>query len=119
MHALVKALEHLLRGLHRRPGPRDELLFPILAPGADQLGRHLDMALHAEVLAQRERLVRAIRTPGDPRRFRRDGESLAVPVEGAKLPPCAEPLACAGVVLDSRSEEHTSELQSPMYLVCR
>src|SRR5256885_8583815 len=101
MHALVEALEHLLRGLHRRPGPRDEFLFPILAPGADQLGRHLDMALHAEVLAQHERLVRAVRTPGDPRRFRRDGKSLAVPVESAKLPPCAEPLACAGVVLYS------------------
>src|SRR5467141_1199810 len=101
MHALVEPLEHLLRGLHRRPGLRDELLFPILAPGADQLGRHLDMALHAEVLAQRERLVGAIRTAGNPRRLRRDGESLAVPVKGAELPPCAEPLACAGVVLDS------------------
>src|SRR5437879_11607710 len=38
-----------------------------------------------------------------------------VSVEGqAKLLP-----ACATKVADGRSEEHTSELQSPMYLVCR
>src|SRR3712207_8186397 len=28
-------------------------------------------------------------------------------------------LACAGVTMRSRSEEHTSELQSRQYLVCR
>src|SRR6266571_4295138 len=94
MHALVEPLEHLLRGLHRRPGLRDELLFPILAPGADQLARHLDMALHAEVLAEHERLVRTIRTPGDPRGFRRDGESLAVPVKAAELPRRAFAMSC-------------------------
>src|SRR6266571_5318804 len=81
MHALVEPLEHLLRGLHRRPGLRYELLFPVFAPGTDQLARHLDVALHAEVLAERERLVRAIRTPGDARRLRRDGEGFAVPVK--------------------------------------
>src|SRR5256885_2134519 len=78
MPALVEPLEHLLRSLHRRPGLRYELLFPVFAPGADQLARHLDVALHAEVLAERERLVRTM-----------------------------------------RSEEHTSELQSPCNLVCR
>src|SRR5256884_4667192 len=93
--------EHLLRGLHRRPGLRGQLLFPILAPGADQLGCHFDMALHAQVLAEHERLVRAIRAAGDSRRFRRDGESLPVPVKGAELPPRAEPLARASIVFDS------------------
>src|SRR5712691_8842389 len=100
MHALVEPLEHLLRGLHRRPGLRDELLFPILAPGTDQLGRHLDVALHAEVLAEHECLVRAIRTHRDARRLRRDGEGLAVPVKTGELPRCAEPLARASVVFD-------------------
>src|SRR5712671_4726257 len=99
-HALLQPLEHLLRGLHRRPGLRDELLSPVLAPGADQLARHLDVALHAEVLAENERLVRAIRTPGDARRLRRNGESLAVPVKTGELPRRTEPLARASVVLD-------------------
>src|SRR6266849_9183754 len=100
MHALVEPLEHLLRGLHRRPGLRDELLFPILAPGADQLARHLDMALHSEVLAERERLVRAMRAPGDACRLRRNGEGLAVPVKTGELPRRAEPRARASVVFD-------------------
>src|SRR5713101_22593 len=100
MHPLVEPLEHLLRGLHRRRGFRNELFFPVFAPGADQLGRHLDMALHAEVLAEHERLVRAIRTPGDARRLRRDGEGLAVPVKPGELPHPAEPLARASVVFD-------------------
>src|SRR5712675_371288 len=99
-HALLQPLEHLLRGLHRRPGLRDEILSPVLAPGADQLARHLDVALHSEVLAENERLVRAIRTPGDARRLRRNGESLAVPVKTGELPRRAEPLARASVVLD-------------------
>src|SRR5213593_3917737 len=100
MHALVEPLEHLLRSLHRRPGLRYELLSPVFAPGADQLARHLDVALHSEVLAENERLVRAIRTPGDARRLRRDGEGLAVPVKAGELPRRAEPLARRGVVLD-------------------
>src|SRR5882672_2260045 len=99
-HALLQPLEHLLRGLHRRPGLRNQLLPPVLAPGADQLARHLDVALHAEVLAQNERLVRAIRTPGDARRRRRNGEGLAVPVKTGELPRRAEPLARASVVFD-------------------
>src|SRR2546426_158391 len=93
MHALVEPLEHLLRGLHRRPGLCNQLLSPVFAPVADQLARHLDVALHAEVLAKRECLVRAIRTPGDARRLRRDGEGLAVPVETGELSRRAEPLA--------------------------
>src|SRR6266852_7211949 len=100
MHALVEPLEHLLRGLHRRPGLRHELLFPVFAPGADQLARHLDVALDAEVLAERERLVGAIRTPGDARRLRRDGEGLAVPVKTGELSRRAEPLARLSVVFD-------------------
>src|SRR5467141_1897310 len=99
-HALPQPLEHLLRGLHRRPGLRNQLLPPVLAPGADQLARHLDVALHAEVLAQNERLVRAIRTPGDARRRRRNGEGLAVPVKPGKLADSTEPLVRRGVVLD-------------------
>src|SRR5258706_44741 len=99
-HALLQALEHLLRGLHRRPGPRNQLLPPVFAPGADQLARHLDVALHSEVLAENERLVRAIRTPGDARRLRRNGESPAVPVKTGDLPGRADPPARRGVVLD-------------------
>src|SRR2546422_9785 len=57
MHALVEPLEHLLRGLHRRPGLRYELLFPVFAPGTDQLARLLDAALQAEGLAAADRLV--------------------------------------------------------------
>src|SRR6266581_6364817 len=100
MHALVEPLEHLLRGLHRRPGLCNQLLSPVFAPGADQLACHLDVALHAEVLAEHERLIRAIRTPGDARGLRRDGEGLAVPVETGELPRRAEPLARASVVFD-------------------
>src|SRR5882762_9227498 len=99
-HALLQPLEHLLRGLHRRPGLRDELFSPVFAPVADQLARHLDVALHAEVLAEHERLVRAIRAPGDARRLRRDGEGLAVPVKTGELPHRAEPLARGSVVFD-------------------
>src|SRR3989441_7032525 len=101
MHALVEPLEHLLRGLHRRPGLCNQLLSPVFAPVADQLARHLDVALHPEMFAERERLVRAIRTPRDARRLRRDREGLAVPVKTGELPRCAEPLACASIVLDS------------------
>src|SRR2546425_10662195 len=100
MHALVEPLEHLPRGLHRRPGFRCELLFPVFAPGTDQLARHLDVALHAEALAERERLVRAIRTPGDARRLRREGEGLPVPMETGELSRRAEPLARGSVALD-------------------
>src|SRR3977135_3937416 len=100
MHALVEPLEHLLRGLHRRPGLCNELLTPVFAPVADQLACYLDVVLHAEVLTEHERLVRAIRAPGDPRRFRRDGESLAVPVNPGELPRRAEPLARLSVVFD-------------------
>src|SRR3981189_2715721 len=100
MHALVEPLEHLLRGLHRRPGFRNELFFPVFAPGTDQLACHLDVALHAEVLAEHERLVRAIRTPGDTRRLRREGEGLAVPVKTGDPSRCAEPLARGRVVFD-------------------
>src|SRR5882672_6399459 len=92
-HALLHPLEHLLRGLHRGPGPGNELLSPVFAPGADQLARHLDVALHSEVPAENECLVRAIRTPGDARRLRRDGEGLAVPVKAGELPRRAEPVA--------------------------
>src|SRR5437763_7411208 len=33
--------------------------------------------------------------------------------------PCPPPQVCTTKFVDARSEEHTSELQSPMYLVCR
>src|SRR5712691_7345658 len=99
-HALVEPLEHLLRGLHRRPGLGDKFLFPVFAPGADQPGGHLDVALHAQMPAERERLVRAIRARRDLGRLRRDGEGLAVPVKTGKLAGRAEPLARQRVVLD-------------------
>src|SRR2546425_12068069 len=100
MHALVEPLEHLLRGLHRRRGRCNQLLSPVFAPVADQLARHLDVALHPEMCAERERLVRAIRTPGDARRLRRDGEGLAVPVKTGELSRRAEPLARGSIVFD-------------------
>src|SRR5690242_14219602 len=55
--ALVDALVHLRRGLDRGAGLPHQLLFPVLAPAADQLRRHLDVALHPEMPAQDERLV--------------------------------------------------------------
>src|SRR6266849_8686309 len=100
MQALVEPLEHLLRGLHRRPGLRDELSSPVFAPVADQLACHLDVTLHPEVLPEHKRLIRAIRTPGDARRLRWDGEGLAVPVKTGELPRRAEPLARLSVVFD-------------------
>src|SRR6266853_4229810 len=99
-HALLQPLEHLLRGLHRRPGFRNELLAPVFAPSADQLGCHLDLALHAEVFAENERLVRAMRTPGDARRLGRDGEGLTVPVKTGERATGGQPLARASVVFD-------------------
>src|SRR5437879_7924204 len=55
---------------------------------------------------------------GDPRRGQR-----GVPAFGAIAHPddrpCGAPSERNGHSVQMRSEEHTSELQSPMYLVCR
>src|SRR5437762_4673168 len=46
--------------------------------------------------------------------------NAAVRANGMTYSRFAEGLRAAGITLDrKRSEEHTSELQSPMYLVCR
>src|SRR5436189_3450722 len=42
----------------------------------------------------------------------------ALPISGM-LPPPGVPLLTCSMSWPDRSEEHTSELQSPMYLVCR
>src|SRR5437762_5883551 len=45
---------------------------------------------------------------------------IAVPVAHDRSGPSAAPMiATPWGIRESRSEEHTSELQSPMYLVCR
>src|SRR5437764_3777927 len=61
-------------------------------------------------------------------------DALPISVSGAPPPSCGSSVmvtvrspmirssvawTCAGVSSGRRSEEHTSELQSPMYLVCR
>src|SRR5437764_7129439 len=57
------------------------------------------------------------RTRLDPQRPRQAAELPLLVVErGARLVLAA---VRADVPADDRSEEHTSELQSPMYLVCR
>src|SRR5437762_14162352 len=45
--------------------------------------------------------------------------SPAIPLAGASLPLAVVLATVACAFIASRSEEHTSELQSPMYLVCR
>src|ERR1017187_6191027 len=49
------------------------------------------------------------------------GITHAFPGGGTHLPPfaCWSFRRCGGLRGTTRSEEHTSELQSPMYLVCR
>src|SRR5437763_5794838 len=47
------------------------------------------------------------------------GDSAQVPFALAPLVEIALVYPDAGTGIASRSEEHTSELQSPMYLVCR
>src|SRR5438067_7132524 len=51
------------------------------------------MALHAEVLAEREALVRAVRVLHHARGAGRNAEGLAVPLEGKEGLQIAEPLA--------------------------
>src|SRR3712207_8941236 len=60
--------------------------------------------LHAEILA----IKKACETLGD---WRLSDCEMYVTLE-----PCP---MCTGAIIQSRSEEHTSELQSRQYLVCR
>src|SRR5437879_11628783 len=65
--------------------------------------------------------------PSDPRIVKSGGSGNkgvagVIPIEAAEGTPgpVSSVLASVNVILASlRSEEHTSELQSPMYLVCR
>src|SRR5437879_10742149 len=50
----------------------------------------------------------------------RSGPTVSVPAGRARVVTVkGRPLSGIGGTRDYRSEEHTSELQSPMYLVCR
>src|SRR5437762_10696792 len=62
-------------------------------------------------------LFRSGREPRDPEAERAEPERFAhrAPWKGAE----ADDPGQRGPVGEARSEEHTSELQSPMYLVCR
>src|SRR3712207_8288031 len=53
------------------------------------------------------------------RRARRSGVECAGPKQRLHRPPAAAERPAAGTVQRRRSEEHTSELQSRQYLVCR
>src|SRR5437763_12080124 len=54
----------------------------------------------------------------EPELNRHDGQHRPNPHD-ARRQPSAQPGRDGGAVRARRSEEHTSELQSPMYLVCR
>src|SRR4051812_24010988 len=83
-----------LRGLlHCRTDAGVDLPAAGFQPQAHQLLRHLHMALHAEVLADRERLVGAMRALEHARRSGRDAERFAMPMEGFESRQVAEPRA--------------------------
>src|ERR1043165_891883 len=80
--ARFQVLLHLFGLLHARAGRcLAYFLRAALDPAAHQLLGHLDVALHAEVLADGEGLVRAVRALHQPRASRRNAEGLAVPME--------------------------------------
>src|SRR4051812_12868516 len=82
-HTTLEVALDLFRRLHggARPALLD-LLRPGAQPSADELRRHFDVALQAEVLAPGEPLVRARCVLEHARGAGRDAEGLAVPVEG-------------------------------------
>src|SRR6267142_2701436 len=88
-----------LRGRARRAAP--ELIAAAAQPRADQLFGHLDVALHAEMPAERISLVLAVRVLQHPRRAGRDAESLAMPVERFERLQLAQPVARHRVVGDA------------------
>src|SRR3712207_7933682 len=94
------------------PGPRHDDPHPRRA--ADPLRRREPLAL----LPGRRAYPLAARVPGDARLgpLPRRAEDLLVAQTISSVVPF---LADALVVLGVRSEEHTSELQSRQYLVCR
>src|SRR5690606_7415627 len=85
----------------RRPGSERVLVLLAFQPGLDHRHGHLDVALHAEMRADREGLVRAVVVLEDARGPRRDAEGLAVPVEGLECRKLAEPRARHGVVANA------------------
>src|SRR5437763_9295414 len=77
------------------------------------------LSLHDALPIWRGAGVRAARVPEQRRRAQRLSSA-----RGARLPRRARARGCGARAGDARgaavrSEEHTSELQSPMYLVCR
>lgn len=61
---------HFAGRLHCRPRTIDDLLRARVTPRRDEFGVHLDVALHAEVLAQSKGLVAAMRIEKQQRRSR-------------------------------------------------
>src|SRR5262245_12354624 len=72
------------RRLHRRARALGDLVRSRAAPRLDQLGGHLDVALHADVLAERKRLIRAMAIREHDLGARRDREGLAMPVKAGE-----------------------------------
>jgi hypothetical protein len=60
--ALIEVTQNLVGRLYSRPGVLRDFIRSRAAPSLYQRCGHLDMALHAEVLAERERWIRAVRT---------------------------------------------------------
>src|SRR2546430_7559295 len=104
LQPLLQVRFDLLWPLHRRAGRVvPELVAAAAQPRADQLLGHLDMALHAEMPAERIGLVLAVRVLQHPRRAGRDAEGLAVPVERFERLQLAQPVARHRVVGDRKS----------------
>ena len=66
----------------------------ILAPAANHRFRHFDMALQAEMFAQRETLVGAVTAGQQRHRTGRQAEGFAMPVETVEAAHITEPGRC-------------------------
>ena len=102
IQARLEVALHFTRRLHRRAlAVLGQLVGAAADPGAHQVRRHLHVALHAEMPAERERLVRAVLAFQHARRAGRNAEGLAVPLEGLERLQLAEPGARHAVVRDA------------------
>src|SRR4051812_34105443 len=97
--AVMQVLLDFIGLLNARAGRRSAYLVRARPePAVDEFRRHLDVALHAKVLAKGERLVRAVRVFQQARGARRNAESLAVPVKRLERLQLAKPLARERIV---------------------